>query len=411
MVEIPKTCRAVRCLCLLPCLFFMVIAGCSSRKLLQARSDFYNGDYVHASEVLSDADAVSRRDKLLFFMEKGLILHYSGHYGESIHLLISAVKLMEDQEVISAIRQTTSLVTTEWLTEYKGEYAERLLVHTYLMMNYLLIGKHEDALVEAKQALEIYNQYPACSQDYFTRALIAHCYESLGEINDAYIEYKKLAQLMPDPRPVAGKLFVLASRLGFEDEVQEYRKYLSASELDSLLNGSSAEMVVFVSQGKSPIKIPRNIVLPPSIRFSFSAYKDSTNNFIPPDVNIATGNKTETLITTDVGEVLNASLKDRLLTILAKETARVVAKESIASNVEDPTWEILIRLSFFIMEEPDTRSWQILPAYLTIINIPLNAGKNQIYINNFLDNDGDVFFSEIDTDSSSRKYYYYSIRN
>ena len=79
--------------------------------------------------------------------------------------------------------------------------------------------------------------------------------------------------------------------------------------------------------------------------------------------------------------------------------------------MEDPTLELLIRLSFFIMEEPDTRSWQTLPAYLTIINIPLNAGKNQIYINNFLDNDGDVFFSEIDTDSSSRKYYYYSIRN
>ena len=87
-------------------------------------------------------------------------------------------------------------MTTEWLTEYKGEYGERLLVHTYQMMNYLLIGKHEDALVEAKQALEIYGKYPSCSNDYFTRALIAHCYEALGEINDAYIEYKKLSQIM-----------------------------------------------------------------------------------------------------------------------------------------------------------------------------------------------------------------------
>lgn len=411
MIEIPKTCRAIGYLCLLLGLFFLAVSGCSSPKLMQARSDFFKGNYEQAAEVLSGSDTVSKRDKLLLFMEKGLILHHSGNYEESIHLLTSAVDLMEDQEVISVTQQTTSLITTEWLTEYKGEYEERLLVHTYLMMNYLLIGKREDALVEAKQALEIYDQHPSCSHDYFTRALVAHCFESLGETNDAYIEYKKLAQGMPDPGPVAGKLFVLASRLGFKDEAQAYRKYLSATELDSLLNASSAEMVVFISQGKSPIKIPRNIVLPPSIRFSFSAYKDRTDNFILPDVNVSTGNKTKTLITTNVGEVLKASLKERFKSILAKETSRVAAKESIASNMKDPTLEILARLSFFLMEEPDTRSWQTLPAYLTIINLSLNTGKNRIYINNFSDSDGNVFSAEIDIDSNSRKYYYYSIRN
>jgi len=403
--------QAAKLSCLLLCLLWIAASGCASRNLVRARSDFYSGNYTLASEDLSGVDEVSARDKLLFFMEKGLILHQKGDFNESIRVLTRAVNLMEKQEVISALQQTTSLVTTEWVTEYKGEYAERLLVHTYLMMNYLLIGKSEDALVEAKQALEIYDAHPSCSDDYFTRALIAHCFEALGEINDAYIEYKKLSQSLPDPTPVAGKLFSLASQLGFKDEAQEYRKNLTSSELDAWLKKYPAELVVFVSQGRSPVKVPRNIVLPPSYRFSFVAYENRTSHYIPPDVTISSEGMKSTLITSDVGQVLKASIDERLKAILAKETARVVAKESIANSVNDKSLEVFLRAVFFMLEEPDTRSWQTLPAYMTLVTVPLDEGKHQIYINNFFDNGGKRFISEIDTKSSKRKYYYRSIRN
>jgi len=413
MVGICKIEPAAKCSCLMLCLLLMLLSGCSSRVLLRARSDFYSGDYALASQLLSGIDKIPKRDRLLFLMEKGLILHHNGDYKESIQVLTQAVDLMEEQEVISVSQQTASLITTEWLTEYKGEYEERLLVHAYLMMNYLLAGEHEDALVEAKQALEIYDRYPSCSQDYFTRALIAHCYEAMGEINDAYIEYKKLAQFMPNPKPVAGKLFALASQLGYEDEVQEYRNYLDPAEQDSWLNERSGEMVAFVSQGRSPVKIPRNIILPPSIRFSFIEYESRTGKYIPPDVDrsVSAGSRVSIIITSDVGEVLGASVRERLKAILAKETARVVAKEAIANSANDKTLEAILRISFFLLEEPDTRSWQTLPAYMTLIVVPLNEGKNQIYINNFFNNEGGTFLSDIDAGTGNQKYYYYSIRN
>ena len=113
--------------------------------------------------------------------KKGAILHHAGDFAGSTKMLLRATTLMREQDIISAGQQTASLVTTEWLTDYKGEYAERLLVHTYLMMNFLLMGDNESALVEAKQALEVYDAFPdACNGDYFTRALIAHCFEALG---------------------------------------------------------------------------------------------------------------------------------------------------------------------------------------------------------------------------------------
>ena len=286
-----------------------VLSGCGTFKLDKARKDFYSGQIEQASGELSSPDDVSGRDQLLYYMEKGAILHYAGDYKGSIDLLLEAAALIKEQEVISASQQAASLVTSEWLTDYKGEYAERLLVHTYLMMNFLMLGNHESALVEAKQALEVYDTFPeACSGDYFTRALIAHCFEALNEINGAYIEYKKLAERMGDPAPVAKKLCELAGRLGFYDDVEHFKQFIPESELKRN-NNQTGELVIFVSQGQSPVKIPHDIVLPPSIRFSFSTYDNRSGYLPPPTVGPLSEAGSSDLITTNVGRNFKSIVK------------------------------------------------------------------------------------------------------
>jgi len=387
------------------------LSGCVSGKIIQAREEFYNGHIAQASEAVSDPEGISDRNLLLYYLEKGLILHHAGAYQESSDAFLSASGLIKEQEVISATRQTGSLVTTEWLTEFKGEYAERLLVHTYLMMNFLITGNHESALVEAKQALEIYETYPdACNGDFFTRALIAHCYEALGDINDAYIEYKKLAELMGDPVPVADKLCEIASVLGFDDEVALYCPYLSEAGSTSADNTKEAELILFVSQGKSPVKVPENIVVPPSIRFSFSTYKNRSRSFYPPEVRINSDSNPVNMITTDVAGVLKSSLNERLAAIIVKETARVAAKEAIAHNLDDPLVEALVRIAFLVMEEPDTRSWETLPGYLTMIRVPIASGSQQVTIVNSSENTSRPALA-LEFESTGKRYYYSVVRD
>lgn len=412
MFEMMGTSQVIRKFKYVYLLIFLVsilISGCASGKLNQARQDFYNGQIDQASGALSSAEDVSTREQLLFYMEKGAILHHAGDYQGSIDLLLNATALIEEQDVISAGQQTASLVTSDWLTDYKGEYAERLLVHTYLMMNFLMLGNHESALVEAKQALAVYDTWPeACSADYFTRALIAHCYESLNEINGAYIEYKKLAELLPDPAPVARKLCDLGNRLGFDDEVEHFQQFIPEAVLKNP-ERQAGELIVFVSQGKSPVKIPHNIVLPPSIRFSFSTYENRSGYLVPPRVGPLSKAGLSDLITTDVGETLKASLKERLAQIIIKETARVVAKEAIANNINDDNLELLVRIFFFLMEVPDTRCWETLPATLTMIRVPLSPGSNQIYLNG---PGKTIAIPPIDaTPDNGPFYHYYSVRN
>lgn len=355
--------------------FLLAVSGCASGKLVRARTEFYRGDIHRALQTLEDPVNVPKRSRLLYFMEKGLIKFEAGRYQQSIDALRSAADLISEQEVVSVSRQGGSLVTSERITHYKGEYEERLLVHTYLVMNYLLIRKYDDALVEAKQALEVINAYPdACRTDFFTRAIIAHCFEVTGEINGAYIEYKKLASDMRDPLPVAEPLYRLAVRLGFSDDAGKYAGWLEQAGRRVPRGPPEAELIVFAAQGRGPVKIPRNIVLPPSIRFSFVSYKPKTRSFLDPEIKGA-GIGGQVSITTDVTEVLKRSLSERASRIIAKETARVAAKESIASNIEDPAAEILVRIAFFLTEEPDTRAWETLPAYLTMLRTPLAPGS------------------------------------
>ena len=361
------------------CLLLLTAGGCASGKLQLARQSFYDGRLDYAAQVLEDEAEVSRRDRLLYFMEKGVILHHQKDYARSIRMLRQAADLIDRQEVISASRQTGSLVTSERLTNYKGEYAERLWVHTYLMMNYLLSHDPEGALVEAKQALEVFDTHPdALDGAYFTRALIAHCFEANGEVNGAYIEYKKLARALDDPAPVADRLVMLARRLGFSDEAAKYEKHLSPAQRRAIVKGPGPELILFVSQGRSPVKIPQNIVVPPSIRFSFATYKERTRAYQAPVIYGDCGEMDGLRVKTDLAHVLKASLKERAARIIAKETARVAAKEAISQNIDDEFLEALIRVAFFVLEEPDTRSWQTLPAYWTLIRIPFSPKTKQV---------------------------------
>ena len=367
----------------------LLIAGCGSVYLDRARIAFYNNRPDAAADILSNAaEGIPAGDRLILYMEKGTVLHHAGDYPRSIHEFLKASRLMDSQDVISASQQTASMLINDWLTEYKGEYSERLWAHTYLMMNFLLLGRHESALVEAKQALKLFDKFPeALARDYFTRALIAHCFDSLNETNDAYIEYKKLWEQMGNLSPVAEDLYRLAQRLGLIDEAGQYKAYLdktySAGQETSEDTPKPSELVLFVGKGRGPIKYPGNIFLPPSIRFSFPQYR--IRDFDGHGIRIvASGDRFRVIsITTSINDIAGSSLKARAARIAAKEIARAAIKESIARAVEkknDQLVGILVRGSLMIMEDPDTRCWETLPAFFTLVRIPLAPGKHHVTV-------------------------------
>lgn len=390
----------------------LVLSACSLTGLHDARQQFYAGQYEKAAEVLAEHEGPSR-NRFLYLVEKGTILNRLGRYEESNRQFLQASRLIEEQDVISVSQQAGSMVTNEWVTEYKGEYSERLWVHTYLMMNFLLLGEADEALVEAKQALKIFGRHEnTLAKDLFTRALVALCFDNVREYNDAYIEYKKIAGLLPNPTPVAADLYRLGHWLSMADEANRYERYLTPGRAAGLLKHQDGELVLFVAAGRAPAKMPGNIVLPPTIRFSFPRYERQAESNIRLTFPDQPGGKTIE-IATDIGLVARAALEDRAKTVIAKETARVVAKEALARAVEKNSNELagaLVRGFFFLTEEADIRCWQTLPAGFLLVRLPLAAGQYKLRFSVYeggllLDT---VVLPEFSLKSGQR--YFYSVR-
>ncbi|MGV6859577.1 MAG: hypothetical protein ACWA5X_11455 [bacterium] len=367
-------------------LLLALLSGCAAIPKDDYRSQYLNG---HADAALAtlDSDAYhSQRNELLRLMEKGSLLHEARDYAASSQELLKASRLMDELDYVSIADQSKSALANDWAARYRGEYAERLWVHSYQMMNFLLLGKPDSAAVEARQALLLMEKYAdALDHDLFTHALIAQSFEAVNKPNDAWIEYRKLAKKLPSPAPVAAPLVRLGRQLGFIDEARNYEQYLSSGELANL---HKPELILFVATGIIPEKYASSLFVQPDIRISFPAYQRSFNT--PPNLKVYTGTPPNKQplelqdITSDLARVAQESLDARGKALLAKAVARASIKHSLAHDLkkENQAAGELLSAVFWLLEQADTRSWRTLPGYLSLIRTPRPQGVSRVEIHN-----------------------------
>ena len=355
--------------------FALLFAGCSTVPLQKARTDFFAGNLARADNTLGECTDTPERNRLLCYMEKGIILHYMKSYEESTGILLKVSQFVKDQDQVSITEQSEAVMINDMATTYKGEYSERLWIHTFLMMNFLLQYRYESALVEAKQALEVYDEHPdSLKEDYYTRALIALCFENMNLPDDARIEYEKLKEEM-------GSEIIKTEPIA----------------------PGKGELILFIGQGRIPEKIPTDIVVPPSIRISVPRYESSS---IPSAPTISADGNAVILekITTDMGEVARKSLNDRAAQYLTRQALRAGSKEAIAQKIgkNSEFGEVLSRIVLFLLEEADIRSWETLPGSMTLARVILDTGKHNLEISS--ENSGTLTIDDIDIPEGRRVY-------
>ena len=329
-------------------LLFVFLGGCAN---FSNTSNIFSStsDKSQSYNISETCDNVPQKDLLLCYMKKGLNFHYEKKYNKSNIFFFKAVQFIDKFNKISIKEQSSAVFINDKTMTYKGEYSERLWVHTYLMINFLLQYKYEKALVEAKQALKIFDKYPAClKNDYFTRALIALCFENMHKYNDARIEYEKLSQIIKSKKP-----------------------------LSKIYDPNMGELILFVGQGNIPQKVAKDIILPPSIRISIPYY---TNSYLHLPIYLNYTNNNPIMITTNLGDIAEKALKKRTAALIARHTLRTGTKEVIAKTIgeKSPVAETIFRVISFLSEQADIREWHTLPCSLTMIKFMLKPGIHNI---------------------------------
>jgi hypothetical protein len=324
------------------------LQACATAEALNvAREQFRHGNASDALQTLSEAD-ISRRDRLLLYLDRGLVAQAAGHYQDSIVAFERAITLVDELDYLSVRDQSAAIVTSDWATRYAGEYSERLWIHTFQMINYLMLDAPQGAAVEARRAVALYEKYgDVLKQDVFTRSLMAMSFLAAGQQDSANVEYRKLAADfgMALPAPLAR---------------------------------GQGELLLIVATGFIEPKLPGDLFVDINARISFPYYPESYGN--APDIRVLESTRLLPVQRADTNlvSVSSTALAARGKAIATRQALRIAAKYNIAEAIQDED-ELaggIARLLLFAIEQADTRSWETLPAYLTLVRISLPAGKH-----------------------------------
>lgn len=247
-----------------------IFSGCAGDKFKrwqETEKKFYSGKYSSAvSDIRVLAGEAGAKDKLLYLMDAGIILHTMGDYRSSTLAFREADEMAENIRK-SMSREALSFLLSDRQKSYTGESFERVLIKFYLAVNDLCLGDFESAkryfrkldfeLKEMKYEDDKYKQNLAAR---FLDAVIS---EQLGEYNDARVQYRNILNMDPENTGARQSQYVLAVKEKDGSDMQKYRE--RAGDIPAFgtnmrplsYSPRLGELLIFHQAGKAPVKRSR----------------------------------------------------------------------------------------------------------------------------------------------------------
>jgi len=400
------------------------LSACASARVSDRESTrlFHEGKLDEAAKRLEEGlakEGENGRDLLLYLMDLATVYHMKGDYDKSIHLFSRADQVAEIKDYTSLATEAGTMMTSENVKSYKAEDFENVMLSCYLAIDYALLGKTEDAIVEAKRvnrklyrmATEGKRKY---NQNAFAQYLSGMMYESQGEYNSAYIDYKKTYELWPTFPRIGEDLWRTAYLSKIGDQADEWVKKFELTKEQKEENkklgpsGNLSEIIVIYENGISPEKKPN-----PNFR-TLPKFFPRLNPARNARVTLNGTIQGETAVLNDVEQVAIQNLDEKYGALVAKKIGGVVVKEVVGNQVANVTGEKglgeLAKIIMYVADQADLRSWNFLPKDLQVARMRVPPGKYQVMVD-ALGSSGEVVKSlplkEVEVESKKKVFLSY----
>jgi uncharacterized protein len=371
----------------------------------------------------------SKTDRVLYLLNKGMVLRMKRDYSDSNQALEAAKTEMERLYAASVSENALSFIINDATVSYAGDDYEQVLVHLYMALNYLELGQSNDARVEALQVdiklREIGEKIPESkfTEDALSRYLTGLIYEEKGEWSDAMIAYRKAYEAykkyqvnygMAMPDMLKHDLLRLAKRQGLKDESAQYSKEfgIELQQDRKQKQELEGELVFILNNGLAPIKREKVVATwapPPSVvtgkskpqaskappqpvlvKIALPYYESRPNNVLSARISVS-GKQADTQMMENIDAIARASLDARMPAITARSIARAVAKGALQESVDragnnnnDVAAQLIsslvVRVATAATERADTRSWLTLPSDIQMARLPLPPGSYDVTV-------------------------------
>ncbi len=365
----------------------LAVSACQSARVSDREIDnlFRGGKYEEAATRLEAGyrkhGEEAGKDSLLYLLDLGLTRHQAGQFEESNRAFLKADEVAEIKDYTQLSVEAAVLISSDLLKAYKGEEFENVMISTYLAMNYALLGKSEDARVEARRVnrkLErmVTEGKRKYQQNAFARYLSGILYEADGNWNSAYIDYKKTWELNRDAPGLGKALWRVARRGGFREDLPRWE-----GEYGEEVRSAApprAEIIVFYQNGISPRKLPN-----PDFS-SLPRFYSRKNPAVAAQVELVgqSGVQAKTQMLYDIEQVAIQNLEEKYGSLVAKKLAGLIVKETLADQIErstkSPLAGFLARVAMYASDQADCRSWALLPKDLQMARLEVQPGVHEI---------------------------------
>lgn len=415
----------------------LVLSGCANLSMgnlfshysaqnRDVHQDVQAGNYQAAAEELADSDVGG---PILSNMEKGRVFFLAESYPESF----DSLKISDEATVELAKRATISvsetanqagsLATNDNLTTYEPADYELAYLHLYLGLNYVQQNDLSGALVEMRRANQVQEQakkirekqlentqdemqqngvkpnvgsilsrYPDAGkslqavQNGYLLYLSAALYEASGELNDAYIDYTRALAVNPDNREVIDGTMRVAKRLGMRQALQSLVKQYGEP---ASVSSDQGQVIILDERGVVAAKNSWKLSLPiwdssghtKLYTVALPVYNNvKVQQFSPLKLNDKT--LTSSLLA-DTNLMAQNNLSEQITSIVLKQALRLYTKDQLRSQAakadDSGVADLVVNIWNVATEQPDTRSWQTLPAQVYSSSVNLSPGEHTIH--------------------------------
>ncbi len=337
--------------------------------------------------VALDALKLGERDKIIYQLDKGMLLRMQGDLQASNETLEQSKAIIDKLDAVSLREQAAALSINDSMRSYLPPIFERAMLHCVMALNYLELNDTNSARVEALQLDELLKQHKEKDPLPFAHYIIGLIFEANNELDEAMIAYR---QSYDDYRTSKTKiplllqqdLLRLSEHLGLNDENKKYQQEFQLKRWPTQAElKQQGQVVAILFNGLIPRKHSQEINVQSFKngqlhRISVPFYETRS-----PQVRSATliiaDQRSQTELLDQLDQHANANLSEQMPAIIARTIARVGVKNKVVDNARDqsPLLGLALNLATFISEQADTRAWNTLPQDILIARSAVAPGR------------------------------------
>ncbi len=332
-------------------------------------------NYDKAIEELKPLSEKESDDQLLYLLNLGMVYHLAGKWDESIQTLLKADAIAEIKDYTSLSREAGSILLNDGVLQYRGDDYEKVLIHIYLSLNFLMKNDLDGALVEARRVNEILQRFRDeakrnYEQNSFAFYLSALVWEANKDWDDAYIAYNDTYKHYKTNDYLKEDLIRSSERASREEEHAKWKKLFGQKAFSVAADRDTGELVFIYQQGKGPVKRPNPSFdkIPKLFPVSTVAMRAS--------IEIA-GQTAKTQTIYNLQDVAIKSLDEQYALIISKRIAGLATKFIVSKQVakKNEALGMAAWIGLNLLDQADLRQWSNLPETFQIARIRVKPGE------------------------------------